>query len=198
MTLTRDSAPDLALFSEPVRFKSRNSDALSEFEVPSDYLYWVLVGDEKRFPKGRTREAQALKKVTLEMTVGWHPSVRAVLEEQSIDESQLLPIRSTRPQDVTLLRNRDDLNVVILLGDALHAMTPAGGSGANTALIDAQLLVQLLIDEDKSDDVYLKYHRKMTGYAPKAVEKSVAGGKHIFGMSSINEWTIWTPQEKDF
>ena len=68
------------------------------------------------------------------MTVGWHPSVRAVLEEQSIDESQLLPIRSTRPQNVTVLRDRDDVNVVILLGDALHA---------NTALIDAQILVQL-------------------------------------------------------
>ncbi len=46
----------------------------------------------------------------------------------------MLPIRNGRPETVW------KTGPVTLLGDAIHAMSPAGGVGANTALKDASLL----------------------------------------------------------
>jgi 2-polyprenyl-6-methoxyphenol hydroxylase-like FAD-dependent oxidoreductase len=66
-----------------------------------------------------------------------------------------------------------------VLGDAIHAMSPARGSGANTALQDAALLCRLLTTDgmlttDSSDVVAAigDYERQMREYGYAAVAAS--------------------------
>jgi 2-polyprenyl-6-methoxyphenol hydroxylase-like FAD-dependent oxidoreductase len=58
------------------------------------------------------------------------------------------------------------LRVAIILGDAIHAMPPAGGSGGNVALRDAAVLAGALTGCDPALPVPAigAYEREMTGY----------------------------------
>jgi 2-polyprenyl-6-methoxyphenol hydroxylase-like FAD-dependent oxidoreductase len=58
------------------------------------------------------------------------------------------------------------LRVAIILGDAIHAMPPVGGSGGNVALRDAAVLAGALTGCDPALPVPAigAYEREMTGY----------------------------------
>ena len=63
-----------------------------------------------------------------------------------------------------------------MLGDAIHAMSPARGSGANTALQDAALLSRTLASAEDAGDVVAaigEYERQMreVGYAAVAASR---------------------------
>ncbi|HEY3682662.1 MAG TPA: NAD(P)/FAD-dependent oxidoreductase [Streptosporangiaceae bacterium] len=79
-----------------------------------------------------------------------------------------LPVPPWRPGRVTLL------------GDAIHAMTPAGGTGANTALRDAALLGGLLDDAVRGGGgvvgAVAAYEERMRAYGFAAVARSRAYG----------------------
>ena len=49
---------------------------------------------------------------------------------------------------------------VILIGDAVHTMTPTGAFGLNSALMDAHILAQVLLEKDKFDFVSCATQRK--------------------------------------
>jgi 2-polyprenyl-6-methoxyphenol hydroxylase-like FAD-dependent oxidoreductase len=64
---------------------------------------------------------------------------------------------------------------VTVLGDAIHAMSPAGGSGANTALRDAAQLCRVLTTTADSDDITTaigQYEHQMRDYGYAAVAAS--------------------------
>jgi 2-polyprenyl-6-methoxyphenol hydroxylase-like FAD-dependent oxidoreductase len=64
------------------------------------------------------------------------------------------------------------------LGDAVHATSPTGGNGANTALRDADLLrrSQIAADEGRQDllGAVGDYERQMFEYDAEAVRHSLA------------------------
>ena len=68
----------------------------------------------------------------------WHPDLRALHAHAAVDETFLVRIRTSRPVPPW------PPSRVTVLGDAIHAMSPARGSGANTALQDAALLCRTL------------------------------------------------------
>src|SRR5258708_17114897 len=74
------------------------------------------------------------------MTKDWHPNMRRLVD--LTDPSTVFPvnIRTSVPLEPWETSN------VTLLGDAVHTMTPGRGVGANTALRDAALLCQKLIE----------------------------------------------------
>jgi 2-polyprenyl-6-methoxyphenol hydroxylase-like FAD-dependent oxidoreductase len=67
---------------------------------------------------------------------------------------------------------------VTLLGDAIHAMSPARGSGANTALRDAALLAKELRSAARGDKPVVQaiagYEREMVDHGFAAVRGSTA------------------------
>jgi 2-polyprenyl-6-methoxyphenol hydroxylase-like FAD-dependent oxidoreductase len=59
-----------------------------------------------------------------------------------------------------------------VLGDAIHAMSPARGSGANTALRDAALLCRQLLDSGADSGVVVaigEYEEQLREYGFAAV-----------------------------
>jgi 2-polyprenyl-6-methoxyphenol hydroxylase-like FAD-dependent oxidoreductase len=69
------------------------------------------------------------------------------------------------------------LGPVTLLGDAIHATSPTGGNGANTALHDADLLRRNLIAAAAGEQPLLEavgdYERQLFTYGTEAVRHSV-------------------------
>lgn len=109
-----------------------------------DYLMWAVSARRDRFPatdaKMAGMDAVALHALASAAIRAWHPDLRALLAKAAVDETFLIRVRSAeRVPSWTASR-------VTLLGDAIHAMSPARGSGANTALSDASKLCSALTD----------------------------------------------------
>jgi 2-polyprenyl-6-methoxyphenol hydroxylase-like FAD-dependent oxidoreductase len=74
---------------------------------------------------------------------------------------------------------------VALQGHAVHAMLPAGGSGANCALSDAALLLKLIIEEGISENMMGKYIDEMQEYVLPSIIGSAAGGQKLLGFKGF-------------
>jgi 2-polyprenyl-6-methoxyphenol hydroxylase-like FAD-dependent oxidoreductase len=150
-----------------------------------DYMKWTLVAPAESFALPEEELWQAdpatLCRLAADMTRGWHPAIRGLLARSDIPVTFFLAIRSAmpvpgwRPSRVTLL------------GDAIHATTPVGGTGANVALRDAALLTRYLTDVDRGQaDVVgaiSEYETQMRDYGFTAVTTSLAGAAKIFRVS---------------
>ena len=125
-----------------VRFRQRPEQAAPWLSPAGDYLMWAVAGDGRRFGVADERltamSPAELHTLTARMIRSWHPDLRALHARAAVDETFLVRIRTSLavppwpPSRVTVL------------GDAIHAMSPARGSGANTALQDAALLCRTL------------------------------------------------------
>ncbi|HWS36087.1 MAG TPA: FAD-dependent monooxygenase [Actinoplanes sp.] len=90
---------------------------------------------------------------------------------------QALAIRSSVPI------NAWEPSTVTVVGDAVHAMSPAAGIGANTALRDAHVLGDHLLAAAKGEitvlDAIGAYEQSMREYAYQAVRKSAFIGQKV-------------------
>ncbi|MEV6843046.1 NAD(P)/FAD-dependent oxidoreductase [Actinoplanes sp. NPDC051411] len=133
----------------------------------ADYLMWGLSARRDRFPPLDDLTPAGLHAVALRTIRFWHRDVRALLAAAAADETFLVRVRSSvrvpawPPSRVTLL------------GDAIHAMSPAGGSGANIALMDAANLTAALAGAGSEVVTAIEaYERSMRDYGFAAVEAS--------------------------
>jgi 2-polyprenyl-6-methoxyphenol hydroxylase-like FAD-dependent oxidoreductase len=153
---------------EPVAAAARIAPDVRLSAVPG-YLMWALTGPAARFarPPAPELSAAALHRVALDTTRRWHRDVRKLVELATVAETTLVPIRTSVPVGRWLPSR------VTLLGDAIHAMSPARGSGANTALRDAALLAAELGAAAFGDKSVLAavadYEREMRNYGFAAV-----------------------------
>jgi 2-polyprenyl-6-methoxyphenol hydroxylase-like FAD-dependent oxidoreductase len=104
-----------------------------------DYLMWALTAPQRSFPDNpSTLDGPALCSVAARMIRRWSPNLRELVDRSEAAEAFYLPIRVAEPVEPW------PAGRVTLLGDAIHAMSPSSGSGANTALRDAALLAERL------------------------------------------------------
>ena len=125
-----------------VRFRQRPEQAAPWLSPAGDYLMWAVAGDGGRFgvPDERltAMSPAELHALTARLIRSWHPDLRALHAQAAVDETFLVRIRTSPPVPPW------PPSRVTVLGDAIHAMSPARGSGANTALQDAALLCRTL------------------------------------------------------
>jgi 2-polyprenyl-6-methoxyphenol hydroxylase-like FAD-dependent oxidoreductase len=163
----------LGMATGPVRFRNRPEQVAGvRLSAAEDYLMWGLTGDGGQFgvPDERllTMSPAELHALSAELIRGWHPDLRALHAMADIEETFAVRIR-TAPVIPAWQASR-----VTVLGDAIHAMSPAGGSGANTALQDAARLCSALAAADNGDITTAigQYEHDMRDYGYAAVAAS--------------------------
>jgi 2-polyprenyl-6-methoxyphenol hydroxylase-like FAD-dependent oxidoreductase len=155
----------------PVRFRERPERAAPWLSPAGNYLMWAVAADRGRF--GVTDERLSamspaeLHALTAKLIRTWHPDLRALHARAAVDETFLVRIRTSPPVPPW------PPSRVTVLGDAIHAMSPARGSGANTALQDAALLCRTLTGADGDLTAAVgEYERQMRDYGYAAVAAS--------------------------
>ncbi|WP_280267693.1 FAD-dependent monooxygenase [Nocardia wallacei] len=88
----------------------------------------------------RSASGEDLRDLVLEQLSGWHPLVTRIVERWAPGSVYPITVRSSVPVP------RWQASNVTLLGDAIHAMSPAAGAGANMALRDGAALAAALVD----------------------------------------------------
>jgi len=139
-----------------------------------DYLMWALAGDRREFglpdEQLTALDPAGLHALSAELIRTWHPDLRALHALADIDETFAIRVRTSPPAPPW------PPSRVTVLGDAIHAMSPARGSGANTALKDAGLLCRTLTAAaaDGADVMAAigAYERQMREYGYAAVAAS--------------------------
>lgn len=125
-----------------------------------DYLYWALIGPGSRLavPFG---------------SLSLPPALQKLMESTRPEHTATLPVRYGNPNIAWQPGN------VTLLGDAVHAMSPAGGIGANTALRDAADLATALHGKGLSG--IADYERLMLARGNAAVADSAIAAARLSG-----------------
>ncbi|WP_067544887.1 FAD-dependent oxidoreductase [Nocardia crassostreae] len=160
----------------PVRFRTPVPGA-------TDFLMATLLVRPTRL--GLTDEQlfaltpEQLWKLTISATAAWHPALRDLFAHADPETFFPIPLRAAdrvppwRPGPVTLL------------GDAVHTMPPTGGSGANTALQDAETLAGELLSAARGEqaliDAVAAYQRVMLPRGFATVDASLRMAAQLFG-----------------
>ena len=152
----------LTLVLEAIPFpKNERTD-----ELPSDYVYWVLMARKSRFQDDATvlsQDSAETAALARQLIAHWYSSFHAFLDLQNQGQTSLLRILSVRPNLPVWTAS----NHVTLIGDAVHLMNSTSGSGATTALRDAATLVGVLRHGGVSVESVGRYEERMRVYAGK-------------------------------
>ncbi|HZN74644.1 MAG TPA: FAD-dependent monooxygenase [Micromonosporaceae bacterium] len=120
----------------------------------------------------------ALYDIACRVTADWHPAVAELVRCADPLSTFALSIRAAPSVDPWPTTR------ITLLGDAIHATTPAGGTGANLALRDAALLTEYLAAVDRGRlgvlDAIAAYEDQMRDYGFAAATYSMRSAEFIF------------------
>jgi 2-polyprenyl-6-methoxyphenol hydroxylase-like FAD-dependent oxidoreductase len=165
--------------------------------ITDDSIGWGIWAARQNFPRDpsalRPEEIIALAQ---ELTRGWHPNMRQLIRMTDPSTTQSIDIRTSVPPSPWESSN------VTLLGDAIHTMTPGRGAGANTALRDAALLREKLLEVHQRQKPLVhaihEYEAEMLRYSSEAVlesrkqmnandaiHKPILGGLQLAAMRSV-------------
>ncbi|MGW4567497.1 FAD-dependent oxidoreductase [Streptomyces sp. NPDC004561] len=153
----------------PVPPKEAAEKLAPEVTLPDihDYVRWAMI-----LPSNGSLGTLTAQEAALSRMKGWHPDLQALIEQADPDNGTLLSIGVVEPGE------RWAPGPVTLLGDAIHATSPTGGNGANTALRDADLLRRCLVEAAEGRQDLLtavdSYERQMFEYGGEAVRHSLA------------------------
>lgn len=138
-----------------------------------DHVFWAFVAKEDAYgarPQAERLKGAALQARILGMIGEWHPSLVRLVRESAPETVAPFRVQSSEPVA------RWQTTRVVLLGDAIHAMTPLQGLGGNTAFRDAELLGRRLREVSRGERELLAglrmYEEEMIGYAFEAVRRS--------------------------
>ena len=143
------------------------------FDNTTDYVSWGVSASHTLLPADvlQANGAQLQEMVLREVMVGWHPVLRALVRDSDPTTTFALSVRTSDPLAPW------QPGRVTLLGDAIHTMTPGRGAGANTALRDAALLQDRLINvRDGRLSLFAAigdYEQRMRTYSAIAVKESL-------------------------
>jgi len=137
-----------------------------------DYALWGFSDAAGQFPADLEKlDSATLQQIVTERIRDWSPAFRRLIDASDPDTINAFPVKSATPV------NPWSTGRVTLLGDAIHATSPTGGNGANTALRDADLLRRSLIAARAGElpliSAISAYEREMLDYGFAAVKQSL-------------------------
>ncbi len=183
---------ELAMIADAMQFKSTFVKAGeqygpdAELTYTEDYMYWALIGNRGRFglnnEQALTFASGELFDCLKQVTSAWAPTLKALFESANPESLTIVPVKTSLPKDAWSSDN------ITALGDSIHAMSPAGGLGANTALYDAALLTASLTKVAAGEtallDAIAQYEEKMREHSCNSINASQQGGKKLYKQSA--------------
>jgi 2-polyprenyl-6-methoxyphenol hydroxylase-like FAD-dependent oxidoreductase len=128
---------------------------------------WAVSAQQNVIPVAEERLAELdpheLHALAGTMIRTFHPAVIELVARAQVDDTFLTRIHTSKPVPAWTPSR------VTVLGDAIHAMSPARGSGANTALQDAALLCRRLAGAGDLVSAIGSYEEQMRDYGFAAV-----------------------------
>lgn len=148
--------------------RSRPANLAGKVQPMENYVVWAFVAPQDRYPEGaKGLSGTLLRDFVLKQIDGWSPDLKVMVSKSEATTIAAVPLRSMPKLDAWQPGN------VTLIGDAIHNMTPMAGAGANTALRDAQLLrdnlVEVAAGRQKLVAAVGRYEAKMRHYANHVV-----------------------------
>lgn len=168
---------DPMLFPEPLPDIAARLAPECRLSHVDDYLYWAFIGPRARMAIGAGELPDRVRLITLIEAIvrQWHPKLRTLFAHGDPDTLAMLPVRSSSPAIATWRPGP-----VTLLGDAIHAMSPAGGVGANTALRDAAALAAAVSAAQDLHTAVCRYEIAMREWAEVAIRDSEEDARRLF------------------
>ena len=121
--------------------------------------------------------------LTERLTSHWDASIKPLLAYQNREQTAMLHIASSKPT----LPQWNGEGRITLIGDAAHAMSPTAGAYATTAVRDARRLAQMIEIHGLSAESLAKHETGMRAYAEAPIQRSLFGGKVMFGMQAFED-----------
>lgn len=139
--------------------------------LDEDSIGWGVWGARRNFPQDPSAlSGEDLKRLGLAVTRDWAPQMRELIAMTDPSAVHYVNVRTSVPPPAW------ESSTVTLLGDAVHTMTPGRGAGANTAMRDAALLGDLLIEASQGERPLIAaihaYEVEMLRYSAEAVADS--------------------------
>lgn len=149
---------------------------------PEDYFYWALIGQRSSFglPSGQSLKLSVpqLEDAITQATRTWPGALSPLFTGAAVTASAIVPVRHS------IQGKRSGYAPVTVMGDAIHAMSPAAGLGANTALRDAAILTAHLKKRDDGHlpltEILLNYENEMLTYSAAAISASKKGSSLLY------------------
>ncbi|EGX48249.1 hypothetical protein AOL_s00080g374 [Orbilia oligospora ATCC 24927] len=207
-----EQGKQLKLFSEAIYF-NRGLEATAGFDLPPDYIYWVICLRSDLVADGRLEERNFLNldstksaKLAGDLTADWNEKVRSVFDNQNPDAASTLSFFICDPENFKSswenLRRERAREPVVLLGDSAHPMPPVGAVGANTAFQEASDLFDTLVrlyntsspPSAGAEEELRNYETRLVDRAIESIRKSTAGAGNFWGMRPLAELkpaTVW-------
>jgi 2-polyprenyl-6-methoxyphenol hydroxylase-like FAD-dependent oxidoreductase len=165
----------------PVPPRQAAAEAGIELLPVSDYMTCSFGARREWFGTHdlRSMPGEQLHGIVTEAVRTWHPRVREIVAACDPATLFALPLRQSVPIDPW------PTTTVTLLGDAIHAMSPAAGAGACVALRDASLLTAALTRGGNLVDALRDYESAMTERGFAAVREGAANGHRFLGQDPL-------------
>jgi salicylate hydroxylase len=155
------------------------------YENTRSYLMWALNARNEKFGLAGPERADSttLASAAARAMVGWSRAFRDLVGLTDPTTLACLPTHSSVPVAPWPTRR------ITLLGDAIHAMTPFRGIGANVALKDAARLERALVATERGEcsllDVLADYEPGMCDYGFRAVRNSLKPMRQTVSDSTL-------------
>ena len=136
-----------------------------------DYVYFALCTEPTN---ERVQTAEEKRSYLMEMVGEWHPDVKRLLEGADHELSACVRVLSSKP-DIGTCGDKHG-GRALLVGDAAHPMSPMGGAGADTAIINAADICRSFTKGKGLEDI-LEVEERMRERAETKVLHSFQNGE---------------------
>lgn len=171
---------------DPAAASARLLPASTALPARSDYMTCSFGARRRWFGRSEQRlracDGDRLHDIVTAAVRTWHPRVGEIIAACDPHSMFALPLRTSVPVAAW------PTTPVTLLGDAIHAMSPASGSGACTALRDAAHLASALIAAANGHHLHTvlhNYEHHMIDYGFTAVRIGADNGQRFLGQNPL-------------